>query len=275
MTLLARSLPVFALLAVAPAAIGQIGVNYCAANANSTGVISLISAAGSTDVALNDVTLACDSLPLNAFGYFITSQAQGFVAGPGGSSGNLCLGSNIGRYAGNVVSSGSTGSVSLMIDLTLVPAPAASYAVMPGDTVNFQFWHRDAVAGSVISNFSEGLEIQFDASPGGPTFSQDIWPMLTQPNINSGACNTCHGQFGFCGLNFPDVQSAYNNLINVPTNCCFPTAIYVTPGDPAASMFYEKLNLAMPSCGSAMPQGGTFAGDINTVRDWILAGAQF
>ncbi len=40
-------------------------------------------------------------------------------------------------------------------------------------------------------------------------------------------------------------------------------------------MFYEKLSQPQPSCGASMPQGGTFAGDPNTVRDWILAGAPF
>ena len=34
-------------------------------------------------------------------------------------------------------------------------------AVMPGDTWNFQAWHRDFVGGSVTSNFSDGLSVDF------------------------------------------------------------------------------------------------------------------
>ena len=49
----------------------------------------------------------------------------------------------------------------------------------------------------------------------------------------------------------------------------------MVPGDPAASLLYDKLANPTPSCGGQMPFGGTFAGDVNVVRDWILAGAPF
>ncbi len=219
---------------------------------------------------LNDVTLACAALPNNVFGYFITSQTQTFVMNPAGSSGNLCVGGAIGRYAGNILSSGTTGTVGLTIDLTNMPAPTGSYAVMPGDTVNFQFWHRDASPAGPTSNFSEGLAIPFDAVTAGPTFETDIYPMLTQPNINADSCSTCHG--GICGLDLSTAQTAYNNLINVAAGCC-PSAIYVVPGDAANSLLLEKLG--SPNCGSSMPLFGTFAGDVNMISDWILAGAPF
>ena len=262
-----------ALLALAAPAAAQIGASYCSANANSTGGPSVISATGSTDVALNDVTLSCSSLPLNAFGYFVTSQTQAFIPGPGGSSGNLCIGGSIGRYAGNIVSSGSTGSVSLTIDVTALPAPTGSYAALPGDTVNFQFWHRDASGGQVTSNFSPGLDLSFDSAA--PTFEQDIWPMLIQPNTNAPECIICHGSFG--GLNMgTDAASAYASLVNVPStsfNC--QGSIYVVPGDVQNSLFYDKLANPTPSCGSQMPFGGSFNGDVNVIRDWIAAGAAF
>jgi len=262
-----------ALLVLAGTSSAQIGSSYCAANSNSTGGPSVISATGSTDVALNDVTLACSALPLNAFGYFVTSQTQAFIPGPGGSSGNLCIGGNIGRYAGNIVSSGATGSVSLTVNVAALPAPTGNYAALPGDTVNFQFWHRDAVGGSVTSNFSPGLEITFDSA--GPTFSQDVWPLLSQPNINAPECTICHGSFG--GLNLGATPaSAYAALVNVASssfNC--QGSIYVVPGDFQNSLLYDKLASPTPSCGSQMPFGGTFAGDVNVIRDWIAAGANF
>lgn len=273
MTATAFSTAALALLTLAGSASGQIGSSYCSANSNSTGGPSVISASGSTDVALNDVTLACSSLPLNAFGYLVTSQTQSFIAGPGGSSGNLCIAGNIGRYAGNIVSSGSTGAVSLVVDLTGVPAPTGSYAALPGDTLNFQFWHRDAAGGSVTSNFSPGLEITFDSAA--PTFVQDVYPLLTQPNINAPECIICHGSFG--GLNMgQDAASAYAALVNVAStsfNC--QGSIYVVPGDFQNSLLYSKIASPNPSCGSQMPFGGTFAGDVNVIRDWIAAGAAF
>ena len=70
---------------------GTLGTSYCGpAVANSTGSPATISADGSALVTDDDVTLIADDLPMNSFGFFLTSQTQGFVANPGGSSGNLC-----------------------------------------------------------------------------------------------------------------------------------------------------------------------------------------
>lgn len=266
-----RALTAFALAAATftSAATAQVGSTYCMAAPNSTGSISLISAAGSTDVALNDITLNVASLPLNQFGLFVTSQTQAFTMNPGGSNGNLCVGGMIGRFNAGVVSSGATGTVSLPVNLNAIPAPMGAYAVMPGDTVNFQFWHRD-VAAPGFSNLSEGLEIAFDSASGGLTFENDIYPLLTQPNINAGSCVGCHGFI--CGLDLSTAQVAYNNMVNVMADCCQPD-FYVVPGNAAASVLYDKL--IGPSCGSTMPLGGTFAGDPDAVRDWINAGAPF
>ena len=118
-------------------------------------------AAGSDLAAMNNVTLIAESLPQNAFGYFIASQTTSFVAGPGGSQGNLCLGGSIGRYIGDVASSGAGGCLLLTLDLDAVAQPNGSVAVAPGDTWNFQAWFRDSAGGIATSNFTEGLEISF------------------------------------------------------------------------------------------------------------------
>jgi hypothetical protein len=140
-----------------------LGVNYCTANPNSTGASASMSAAGSAAVVDNDVVLTASSLPLNAFGFFITSLTQGFVANPGGSSGNLCLGGSIGRYVGpgQIQNSGTTGAISVTLDLTQHPTPAGFVAVQPGQTWHFTAWHRDAVGGAATSNFADGLSIAF------------------------------------------------------------------------------------------------------------------
>ena len=142
--------------------VGGFGTNYCAANPNSTGGSSAISADGSQTAASNDLTLTASGLPSNSFGFFIASRTQGFAGNPGGSQGNLCLGGAIGRFQQQIVNSGSGGAFSIQADLSAFPDPAlGTVVVVPGDTWNFQAWHRDAVGGSTTSNFTNGLEIIF------------------------------------------------------------------------------------------------------------------
>ena len=109
------------------------GANYCTANVNSTGVGAAMSASGTNSCSANDLVLEASDLPVNSFGFFLTSQTQGFVANPGGSQGNLCLGGAIGRYVGTgqIQNSGSTGSIALAIDNTQVPQPTGLVAVRP------------------------------------------------------------------------------------------------------------------------------------------------
>ncbi|MEM6672272.1 MAG: hypothetical protein AAF726_05480 [Planctomycetota bacterium] len=150
-------------LAYAVAGGAGIGSNYCAANPNSTGSTASMSAAGSANVVDNDVTLTASSLPLNTFGFFLTSLDQGFVSNPAGSQGNLCLAGSIGRYvaAGEIQNSGLGGEISLTIDLTSTPTPIGPVAVAPGQTWNFTAWYRDSVMATATSNFADGYEIEF------------------------------------------------------------------------------------------------------------------
>ncbi|MEM8711391.1 MAG: M12 family metallo-peptidase, partial [Planctomycetota bacterium] len=137
---------------------GGLGSNFCSPNPNSTGVASQMSAAGSPTVADNDVTLTVTDLPISSFGFFVVSDAQGFVANPGGSAGNLCVSGSIGRFVGpgQIQTSSAAGEISLTVDLNQIPQPMAPVAAAPGDIWNFQLWHRDTDAsGSPTSNFSD------------------------------------------------------------------------------------------------------------------------
>ena len=138
---------------------GTIGTTYCNANANSAGAGASISAIGSTTASLNFVTLQMDSLPLNQFCLFIASRQAGFVSGPGGSQGDLCVGSPIARFgpaAGySLPNSGSTGMVDQLIDLTAIPLTPA-VGVLPGETWYFQGWYRD-INPTSTSNFERPL----------------------------------------------------------------------------------------------------------------------
>jgi hypothetical protein len=135
-----------------------LGTVYCTSNSNSTGMMAMLEVLGSRSLLANDVTLACSLLPLNSFGYFLTSVTQGNVAGPGGSQGTLCLGGAIGRYSSFVQNSGTTGEVSLGIDLSALSTPTGPVAALAGETWNFQYWYRDANP-TVTSNLSDAVAV--------------------------------------------------------------------------------------------------------------------
>ncbi len=139
----------------------QIGSSYCGpAVQNSSGQSAVIAAYGSDFVVDNDVTLEATQLATNEFGYFVNSQTQDFVVGPGGSQGNLCLGGTTGRHISSLGSTGAAGELSTVLDLTQLPTAGGPYAVQPGETWNFQCWFRDHNPGST-SNFTDGVEILF------------------------------------------------------------------------------------------------------------------
>ncbi len=140
-----------------------LGVNYCTANANSLGLAASMSAQGSSVASDNNLTLAAADLVSNSFGFFLTSRSTGLATNPGGSQGNLCLGGSIGRYvgAGQIQQADSTGTITLPLDLTMIPQPTGFVAATSGDTWSFQAWYRDSIGGQATSNFTDGLTINF------------------------------------------------------------------------------------------------------------------
>lgn len=136
---------------------------YCTATSNSTGGPGSIRATGSPFRADNDLALLATGLPQSSFGFFLTSRTQRFVAMPGGSVGNLCLGGAIGRYVGpgQVKNTGPIGEFSLPLDLGSTPTPNGFVSIVAGETWNFTTWYRDAVGGAAVSNFTHGLSLRF------------------------------------------------------------------------------------------------------------------
>ena len=111
-------------------------------------------------VSQNDLTIKALQLPENQFGMFLTSKTSGFVAHPGGSQGNLCLGGAIGRFKGpgQVFDTKTFGAGWLAVDLGALPTPTGPVAAQAGETWYFQCWYRDV--GS-HSNFTDGLRVTF------------------------------------------------------------------------------------------------------------------
>ena len=138
-----------------------VGTNYCGpAVPNSSGMPGAIAVRGTTTAAFNSLTLIAEHLPADQFGYFLNSHTQGFIQ-PAGSQGNLCLGGAIGRHSANVASSGADGVLVLVLDLTAIPTPSGPVSVLPGQTWNFQAWHRDVNPG-MTSNFTDGASVSFN-----------------------------------------------------------------------------------------------------------------
>jgi hypothetical protein len=136
-----------------------LGTAYCTNPVpNSTGRVAWLTAAGSSSLAGDWLTLRVQGLPLNDFGYFLCSTTQGYYPGIGGSLGNFCLGGSFGRFndPDEIQFSGWTGEVGLDVHWTNLPQPSGRVSAMVGEYWNFQMWYRD-LAGT--SNFSNGIGV--------------------------------------------------------------------------------------------------------------------
>ena len=141
---------------------GLEAVTYCAQTAaNSTGATASLTARGSALTGVNDLVLTAAELPQHTLGLFLASRTQGVTTQPGGSQGDLCVAGSIGRFLapGQVSSSGTAGTLTLTVDLTALPTPTGPVAAQPGETWNFQAWHRDANPGPT-SNFTDAVAIR-------------------------------------------------------------------------------------------------------------------
>ncbi|MEM6572099.1 MAG: hypothetical protein AAF957_27030 [Planctomycetota bacterium] len=140
-----------------------VGASFCAAEPNSTGEPASIRAHGSAELTDADLVLECSALPAGSAAFFLASRTRGFVAMPGGSQGNLCLGGAIGRFVGpgQVQGADALGQVALRVDVTRHPTPSGFVAVVPGETWSYTCWYRDAVGGAATSNFSDGVEVAY------------------------------------------------------------------------------------------------------------------
>lgn len=139
---------------------GCLGEFYCAVTTNSTGSEGLAELVGSTLAEANTLRFDVSSLPTNAFGYLLVSTDPGFAMFPGGSVGNLCLSGSIGRFISDLFNSGATGTAATTIDLTALPSANGTFSAAAGDQLYFQTWHRDSVAGTATSNFSQAIRVQ-------------------------------------------------------------------------------------------------------------------
>jgi probable HAF family extracellular repeat protein len=137
------------------------GVGYCDGVVNSTGQPGVLEAQR-LDWGARTMELAASQLPANTNAFSLASLQSGFVAHPGGSSGNLCLGGAIGRrVGGGVLTTDAAGTLLEPVDLNSMPQPAGPVVVLSGETWHFQVWYRDSVLGQSTSNFTGGVQVVF------------------------------------------------------------------------------------------------------------------
>ena len=137
----------------------QLGANFCTTVPNSTGFPGFIYATGSLLTSDNNFTLVANDLPDGQMGYFLGAHAQGFIAFPGGSQGNLCLGGpGLARFH-HTTGVINAGTLSGTLDLNDMPLhPLFGQVVVPGETWFFQLWHRE---NGGTSNFTNGVRVTF------------------------------------------------------------------------------------------------------------------
>ena len=134
----------------------------CGAAPNSTGQAGVLFGTGSGFVEFNAVRLRGAQLPPDAFGLILASRTPSYLPNPGGSAGALCLGGSIGRLLPGVQADAS-GALMADVDLGSIVQPTGTVGIQPGEAWHFQLWYRDvASSGSVTSNFSTSLRIDFD-----------------------------------------------------------------------------------------------------------------
>ncbi|MFT4541144.1 MAG: hypothetical protein ACI841_001522 [Planctomycetota bacterium] len=132
-----------------------IGVNYCAANPNSTGGAATISASGSKSIAANNLSLSASPVP-NQPGLFFYGAAQTqLVFG----NGYLCVGAGATGIARLPVVNGTSNAMSHTLDNT--SPPTALTQVLPGSTWHFSCWFRDPAGLGAAFDLSDALSVSF------------------------------------------------------------------------------------------------------------------
>jgi hypothetical protein len=126
--------------------------------------------------------------------------------------------------------------------------------------------------------------------PATNSFSE-VYDQVIVHSCASAYCHYYNVGIRYSALDMSSQTIAYWNLVEQPGlgPSCSEMGTRVVPGDPNASLFYQKVAQEMPSCGSRMPadptmllQNGTsvFSGtpipqdQQQLIYDWISAGAQ-
>ena len=144
--------------------------------------------------------------------------------------------------------------------------------------------------GGLCASLVLGLGCTAAPAPGPHAFSE-VYATVIAPSCSSPFCHNNGVGIRYSGLDMSSRVVAYWNLVDQPLAgpSCALMGTRVVPFQPAASLMYEKVNKAMPPCGSQMPANPTelltkgsavFSGTAlssdqqQLIYDWIADGAQ-
>ena len=112
------------------------------------------------------VLLGLGNAPAGQFAYALIGNGNAKVTNPPGALGDLCVagGSCLGRYAKDVALISAGGTLSLDLSNTISGGagfgiPTCGGNILPGQSWNFQFWHRNPMGAP--SGFSEAIGVTF------------------------------------------------------------------------------------------------------------------
>ena len=148
------------------------GEVICSGNDNSTNRSARLTASGSDVASNNALVLDVNEAANQQFGLFFASQ-DSIRVDIAGSDGTLCIGSlTMARFNDSLVETSVVGAASYSPNLAAIPfengGSSTPYAVMAGDSLNFQFWYRDVRDDPMsptpvpTSNFSDAVKISFN-----------------------------------------------------------------------------------------------------------------
>lgn len=147
------------------------GEVICSGNDNSTSRSARLTASGSDVASNNALVLDVNEAANQQFGLFFASQDD-IRVDIAGSDGTLCIGSlTIARFNDSLVETSVVGAASYTPNLASIPfengGSSTPFAVMAGDSLNFQFWYRDVRNDPMsptpvpTSNFSDAIAVTF------------------------------------------------------------------------------------------------------------------
>lgn len=122
-------------------------------------------------------------------------------------------------------------------------------------------------------------------TPGSPTFSAIYQEIIVGKGCNGGP--TCHAGTVAGQLKMTTKMESYTALVGVKAmgvnlvmgttpNCKDSNLVRVVAGNPDMSLFFKKVNSAMPECGGKMPPSGAMLPPamLDQIRMWIMNGAK-
>jgi hypothetical protein len=132
----------------------QVGDLVCAGQANSASTQGAsLSVNGSTNASFGYLTFGLGQLPAGTSAILLAARSAGVV--PVGA-GILCLGSDVARVPGGLLTADAMGTAVLQLGHQDIPM----LAPQPGEKILFQAWYRDVGSGG--SNLTDSVIVEFE-----------------------------------------------------------------------------------------------------------------